>query len=192
MIPSVDVYLSAGDDGLDVLVGRARGRRLPYMSAMTLLGAQDGESRDYAELAEALVDIVADVRDALRDVFVRAALSIAIHNTDDHLRNIGLIRTGHAWKLAPCFDVNPNPALSEPRVTGVFGEVGAAEVDGLRVLAPICGLSEREAARLVSRVLRALDGWKTEAMRLGCPRSEVELFAPVFADRCEGLVAAFR
>ena len=24
MIPSVDVYLSAGDDGLDVLVGRAR------------------------------------------------------------------------------------------------------------------------------------------------------------------------
>lgn len=133
-------------------------------------------------------------RDALRNVFVRAAHSIAIHNTDNHLRNIGLIRTGHAWKLAPCFDVNLNlnPALSEPRVTGVFGEVGAAEVDGLRALAPICGLSEREAARLVSRVLRALDGWKTEAMRLGCPRSEVELFAPVFADRCEGLVAAFR
>ena len=171
--------------------GRARGRRLPYMSAMTLLGAQDGESRDYAELAEALVDIVADVRDALLDVFVRAALSIAIHNTDDHLRNIGLIRTGHSWKLAPCFDVNPNPALSEPRVTGVFGEVGAAEVDGLRALAPICGLSERKAARLVSRVLRALDGWKTEAMRLGCPRSEIELFAPVFSDRCDALAAAF-
>lgn len=171
--------------------GRARGRRLPYMSAMTLLGAQDGESRDYAEFAEALVDIVADVRDALLDVFVRAALSIAIHNTDDHLRNIGLIRTGHAWRLAPCFDVNPNPALSEPRVTGFFGEVGAAEVDGLRALAPICGLSEREAARLVSRVLRALEGWKTEAMRLGCPRSEVELFAPVFSDRCDALAAVF-
>ena len=172
--------------------GYACGRRLPYMSAMTLLAAQDGESRDYAELAEALVDVVADAGDALRDVFMRAALSIAIHNTDDHLRNIGLVRMGHAWRLAPCFDVNPNPALLEPRVTGVFGEVGSAEVEGLRALAPICGLSEREAAGCVSRVLRALGGWKTAAMRLGCPRSEVELFAPVFADRCEGLTAAFR
>lgn len=171
---------------------RARGRRLPYMSAMTLLGAQDGEGRDYAELAEALVDVVSDAGDALRDVFVRAALSIAIHNTDDHLRNMGLVRAGHAWRLAPCFDVNPNPALSEPRVTGIFGEVGASEAEGLRALAPTCGLSEREAAQCVSRVLRALRGWRAAAMWLGCPRSEVELFAPVFADRCEGLVTAFR
>lgn len=196
-VPDCGLVSVGPDDALllerfDRAGSRARGRRLPYMSAMTLLGAQDGESRDYAELAEALVDAVVDAGDALRDVFVRAALSIAIHNTDDHLRNMGLVRAGHAWRLAPCFDVNPNPALSEPRVTGIFGEVGASEVEGLRALAPICGLSEREAARCVSRVLRALGGWKTAAMRLGCPRSEVELFSPVFANRCEGLAAAFR
>ena len=32
-----------------------------------------------------------------------------VRNTDDHLRNHGFLLTDRGWRLAPMFDVNPNP-----------------------------------------------------------------------------------
>ena len=33
---------------------------------------------------------------------------VDVFNTDDHLRNLGLIRKKSGWVLAPVFDVNIN------------------------------------------------------------------------------------
>lgn len=169
----------------------AQGMRVPYMSAMTLLGAADGERRDYAEVAEAIPELVDAPEEALRSLFVRATLSIALHNTDDHLRNLGFVRMRGSWRLAPCFDINPNPDPGEGRATTLLGEQGSGEVVGLQALAEFCGLSFRDAAREVSRVLAAMWGWRSRARRCGCEASEAGLFAPVFEDRCAALREAF-
>lgn len=187
-IGSDDVLLLERFDRADSLL---HGRRLPYMSAMSLLQAQDGDFRDYAELAEALVDAVNDAGPALCDLFTRVILYVALHNTDDHLRNIGLIRSGQAWKLSPCFDVNPNLDLSEPRVTGIYGETADGEIEGLRALASLCGISDGGARRIVSRVVTAMRSWQLVAGKAGCPKAEISLFAPVFENRCSALAAAF-
>ena len=171
--------------------GMICGPRLPYMSAMTLVGANDGDDCDYVDVAEALVDVVGDADRALRDLFARVVFSVAIHNTDDHLRNIGFIREGGEWRLAPCFDINPNPVGSESRATGVYGECGRDEVEGLAALAPICGISNDEANRCVAHVLAAFREWRATASRAGCSASEQELFASVFSDRCSALAARF-
>ena len=68
---------------------------------MSLLGARDGEARDYTEVAEALASFVGDPERDLEELFERVAFSIAVNNTDDHLRNHGFLRAGGRWRLSP-------------------------------------------------------------------------------------------
>lgn len=169
----------------------AGGPRVPYMSAMTLLGASDGDCRDYAEVAEELAVAAHDAAAQLRGLFRRAALSVALRNTDDHLRNTGLVRSGGAWRLSPAFDVNPNPDPRARRATTVMGEDGDGDVAGLAGLAAYCGLAPSEAAAEVRAVLAACSGWRAAAARSGCPPAEVESFARSIGPRLAALGEAF-
>ena len=45
----------------------------------------------------------------LQELWRRIVFSIAIRNTDDHLRNHGFLLTPDGWRLSPTFDVNPEP-----------------------------------------------------------------------------------
>lgn len=171
----------------DRLGSRIGGVRVPYLSGMTVVRAQDGEQRDYAELAEATAVLVAEPERELEGLFRRVVLSIALHNTDDHLRNIGYLRGVGGWRLAPLFDVNPSPELSRARVTSIFGENGADETSGLLDFAAVCGVSRVAARRIVAEVLGAMRSWREAARRNGCRDAELALFEPVFRDRCHAL-----
>lgn len=84
-------------------------RRIPYASAMTMLGAKDGEEEHgYLEIAEFLAANSADPTADLHELWDRMAFSQLVNNTDDHLRNHGFLLTEKGWRLAPMFDVNPN------------------------------------------------------------------------------------
>lgn len=167
------------------------GPRLPYASAMTLLAAEDGDQHDYGEIAEQLGVFAADPTGSLKELFARAAFSIAVHNVDDHLRNHGLVRERGGWKLAPLFDVNPDPHIDAPRATTFMGESGANEAAGLAALLPEFGLKRENAARIVGRVLAATGQWKAVARRNGCTAAEIKLFEPVFDNRRRALATAF-
>lgn len=85
-------------------------RRIHYASAMTMLGAVDGEGdHGYLEIAEWLSQNSAAPEADLRELWRRMVFSYFIGNTDDHLRNHGFLLTPKGWRLAPMFDVNPNP-----------------------------------------------------------------------------------
>ena len=85
-------------------------KRIHYASAMTMLGAKDGEGEhSYLEIAEFLAANSADPEADLHELWSRMAFSQLVHNTDDHLRNHGFILTSKGWRLSPMFDVNPNP-----------------------------------------------------------------------------------
>ena len=88
---------------------------------MSLLGARDGEERDYLDIAEALPDSGARVASDLAELFRRVTFSVALHNTDDHLRNHGFVREPGGWRLSPLFDVNPDPDRGRSRVTSIAG-----------------------------------------------------------------------
>lgn len=167
------------------------GRRIPYMSAMTALESSDGERRDYAELAEAVAQLSTKPTAELEALFACVAFSVAVGNTDDHLRNWGFLRNGKGWALAPLFDVNPTPYESVQRVTTIAGESREREVQGLRDLAAYCGLSPDEARRIVSKVVAAVEGWRNAARRNGCPEREHTLFAPLFTKKLRELRDAF-
>lgn len=167
-------------------------QRLSYMSGLSALGLKDGAESDYAELGDALRMLSAAPKKDLEELFGRIALSIAVHNTDDHLRNHGLLRTVAGWRLSPLFDVNPNPYLEEGRALPIFGEAGGSEVEGLFELGLFLGIGRERQARIVARVIGAFTYWESAARRLKCKEREIAMFSPVIADRLEALAALAR
>ena len=87
-------------------------KRIPFLSAMSMLGAEDGDDNKYSylDIADALIEHGASTNEDLEELWRRIVFSIAISNTDDHLRNHGFLYTGQqGWRLSPVYDVNPNP-----------------------------------------------------------------------------------
>jgi serine/threonine-protein kinase HipA len=163
--------------------------RLAYLSGLSALGLKDGAESDYAELGDTLRMMSAAPKEDLEELFGRIVLSIAVHNTDDHLRNHGLLRTAAGWRLSPLFDVNPNPYLEEERALPVFGEAGSGEVEGLSGLGSFLGIERQGQARIVARVTGAFTYWKSVARRLKCAEREISMFSPVIGNRLEALAA---
>ncbi|MGL5817771.1 MAG: type II toxin-antitoxin system HipA family toxin [Phycicoccus sp.] len=164
------------------------GRRRGYISAMTMLGARDGDERDYADIAETLTEFGANVTDDLAELFGRVVLSIAVHNTDDHLRNHGFLHARGGWALSPVFDVNPNPDLGRSRVTTVQGAADPdAEVDALPALAAVCRLAPEQAAQIVARVRGAVAEWRATALGNGIRPAELPDFAEMVEHRTAAL-----
>lgn len=167
------------------------GERVPYLSAMSLVGAADGSQNDYVDVAEALVDWCENPNVELEELFKRVALSIALHNTDDHLRNLGFVRLGGRWQVSPVFDVNINPDSVRQRATAVYGEAGDGEASGLKELAVVCGLGRATTADAVASVVSAARQWSACARRNGCKESEMAVMGRVIEERCDALDAAF-
>jgi len=60
-------------------------RRIPYLSAMSLLDAQDNETHSYMEIADALRQYGSKPDADCAQLWRRIIFNILISNTDDHL-----------------------------------------------------------------------------------------------------------
>jgi serine/threonine-protein kinase HipA len=186
-----------GFDGRHVLLlqrfDRSGDRRIPYISAMTLINGRDGEDHDYADIATFLPEVGSQVDADLAQLFRRSALSCAIHNTDDHLRNHGFVGSAAGWRLSPVFDVNPNPNLNEGRQTSIGTATGTDdEVGGLLMFASACRLSDSQARAIVTEVLDAAAGWADIATANDISAREQARFRQMFDDRCDALASIAR
>lgn len=137
------------------------GTRIGYISAMTLLGNQDGDEMDYLDIAADIQAVADHPESQLRQLFRRIVFSLAVNNTDDHGRNHGFLRNGRGWVLSPAFDINPNPNPGALRSTGIGG---ARDRElGLATLIEEAGafrLDQAEAKIIVSEVAAAVSGWR--------------------------------
>jgi len=157
------------------------GERLGYISAMTMIGARDGDERDYDDIVQFLPESGGAVKADLIELFTRVVFSVAVRNTDDHLRNHGFIRERKGWVLSPLFDVNPHPDLSRRRVTSVLGASGAdEEVEVLLDFAAQCRLGRTQALEIIGRVAASVGRWRTAAASNGIALSALTLFATSF------------
>lgn len=155
-------------------------RRIGYLSAMSLLRARDGDTRDYLDIAEEVSLTSSNPAVDLAELWTRAAFNVAINNTDDHLRNHGLLRHRAGWTLAPAFDLNPNPEPA-PRQTSIGGETsreGCAAA--LLAYADHFRLSTGEASRILGRIRRTVADWSQVAVENGIPKSAQPAMEPAF------------
>ena len=103
-------FSKAGTTFFSKRFDRVGARRIHYASAMTMLGASDGDGdHSYLEIAEFIAANSAAPEQDLHELWGRMVFSELVGNTDDHLRNHGFLLTERGWRLSPMFDVNPNP-----------------------------------------------------------------------------------
>ncbi len=173
-------------DGKPVLIvdrfDRDDGRRVGYVSAMTMLEAVDGEQGSYLDIAEAIERHSARSADDLRQLWRRIAFSILISNTDDHLRNHGFLRTSTAgWSLSPAFDLNPDPRPGVKYLsTAIDYDTAAARLDTLMEVAEHFRLTGNEARTVLGEVAAATRHWRAMALQLGLDAEEIERMSFAF------------
>lgn len=163
---------------------RVDGQRIPFLSAMTMLGAHDNEFRSYLEIADALRQHGAAAREDLAQLWRRVVFNVMISNTDDHLRNHGfLLHSGNGgWRLAPAYDLNPTPVDVRPRVLSTAIEIddAAASLDLALETAQYYGIKATDARMIAVEVAKAVSDWRAEAARFNIHSREVERMASAF------------
>ena len=161
---------------------RQRAVRLPFMSAMTALGAADNERRSYLEIVEVLRREGSRVDLDLRQLWRRVVFNILVSNTDDHLRNHGFLRDETGWRLSPAYDLNPVPVDVKPRIQALaIDELdGSASLDTALSVAAAFGVGSVEARAIATEVGAAVTRWRDAAARSGITRREMDRMASAF------------
>lgn len=158
-------------------------QRIPYLSAMSMLGANDGDMRSYMEIADALRRHGAHPIEDCARLWRQIAFNILISNTDDHLRNHGFLYGGKGWRLAPAFDLNPVPVELKARALSLaINEAdNTAALEIALEVANHFGLKDRVAREIVREVGKAVSTWKEEARAFRLPKNEIDRMASAFS-----------
>lgn len=156
-------------------------RRL-YASAMTMLSRHDREASSYLEIALAVADLspAGEVGAQLQQLFRRVVFNVLTQHRDDHLRNHGFLRSATGWRLAPAFDLNPMPEMSEHELA-IDESVHVGDIDLVIETASFYRLSEGDALGVVSQVRDALGSWRLLASAVHLGANEMEVLAEAIA-----------
>ena len=123
----------------------------------------------------------ASPRQDLAELWKRIVFSMAVSNTDDHLRNHGFLLTPTGWRLAPLYDVNPDPAgnrlsLNVSEYDNTIDLALALEV------ADYFGLSPQEAEQAAEEICKTVSSrWERLAQQYGLSRGAMEYMHTAFS-----------
>jgi len=165
---------------------RVNGQRTPFLSAMSMLGAKDNETRSYLEFVDVLRQHGAAPRADMEALWRRIVFNILISNTDDHLRNHAFLYEGqNGWRLSPAYDLNPVPADIKPRVlvTAITEDDTTASLDLAFEVAGYFEIEDPRARQIAKEVGTVVSGWRAEAGRQGITRQQVDRMASAFEHR---------
>ncbi len=161
-------------------------KRVHCASALTMLGKTDGannkDGSSYLELVDFIKSNSVQPNKDLEELWNRIVFSILVSNTDDHLRNHNFILTERGWKLAPLFDVNPNP-LGKELSLNITENNNQKKLSLALDTAKYYNLSlakAKENAIRISTIVK--NNWKTLAKSNGCSNAEIERMKKAFED----------
>ena len=158
-------------------------RRVPFLSAMSMLGAKDNETHSYLEIVDALRQHGATPKADMEALWRRVVFNILISNTDDHLRNHGFLYEGSdGWRLSPAYDLNPVPTDIKPRIltTAINEDDSTASLALAMSVVKYFELDAAKAREIAKEVGKAVSKWRVEAARSGITKSEIDRMASAF------------
>jgi serine/threonine-protein kinase HipA len=162
---------------------RSGGRRIPFLSAMSMLGAADGDHGSYPELVDTLTEHGARAREDAEQLYRRMAFNVLVSNVDDHLRNHGFLWEGHSgWTLSPAYDLNPTPTDLKPRIltTNIELDDGTCSLALVESAAEYFGLSPVQARAILKSTAEAVSDWRDVAKAAGAKAAEIRRMASAF------------
>ncbi|AYD05287.1 HipA domain-containing protein [Neorhizobium sp. NCHU2750] len=157
--------------------------RIPFLSAMAMMGARDGERGSYPEMVDALAEHGAQGKSDAHALYRRVVFNVLISNVDDHLRNHGFLWLGKAgWSLSPAYDLNPVPTDIKARVltTNIDLDEGTCSLDLLEAAAEFFALTLSQARQIIRQVADATSTWREVAKIVGARSAEINRMSSAF------------
>ena len=158
---------------------RAGEERIPFLSAMSLLGLQDGDRATYTDIAECIRMYSNSPTNDLYELWRRIVFGVMIGNLDDHLRNHGFLYVGNnQWRLSPAYDLNPTPRYKKARelTTWISEESPDADLELAYRAASYFALKPDAAKSIVAEVALAVEDWHESALRLGMSQADMDIY----------------
>ena len=162
---------------------RKGAQRIPFLSAMSMLGAKDNQPRSYLEIVDVLRRYGAAPKRDMEALWRRIVFNIMISNTDDHLRNHGFLYEGpDGWRLSPAYDLNPVPVDIKPRIltTSINEDDGTASLDLAMEVAEYFELDASAARKIARQTGRPVSKWRSVAKQMGIKDAEIDRMASAF------------
>lgn len=161
-------------------------RRIHFASAMTMLGKQDGASAadgtSYLDIVSFIKSNGAQPKKDLVELWKRIVFSMAVSNTDDHLRNHGFILAKNGWCLSPMYDVNPIPEGYELSLC-VNEDDPTISIELAIETAPYFDINKQDATAMAKEIVLAIrNNWEKTAEKCGFSRAAMERMRPAFAE----------
>jgi len=162
---------------------RLNGERIHFASAMTMTGNNEETIKEkpanYLDIAEFIQFMGCQSKKDLNQLWRRIVFSIAVSNTDDHLRNHGFILTKHGWILSPAFDINPS-IEKEGLALNIDTYNNALDFDLAKSVGEYFQLTDSAMETIIRDVKAAVSCWKEVAQEIGISRVEQEIMATAF------------
>lgn len=162
---------------------RSKGVRIPFLSALSMIGAVDHEQSSYLEIADAIRRYGAAPEADLQNLWKRIVFNILISNVDDHMRNHAFLYTGpRGWSLSPAYDLNPTPTDVKPRILSTCIDLydSTASLDTAFSVVDYFGIPLVQARSMVADIGMTVSKWRSVAATLGLPKTEIDRMETAF------------
>lgn len=173
--------------GKPVLLSRRFDRegptRIPFLSALSMMGLKDGDRASYPELVDVLTQHGSQAAVDARELYRRMVFNVLISNVDDHLRNHGFLWTGRGgWTLSPVYDLNPTPVDVRQRIltTNINLDEGTCDLALVISAAEYFGLSTPDAKSIIKEVATVAATWRDVAVSLDAGSGEIRRMESAF------------
>jgi len=162
---------------------RVGSQRIHFASAMTMTQNNAETIKDkvpsYLDLAEFIMDRSINMEKDLAQLWRRIVFSIAISNTDDHLRNHGFIIKNGGWQLSPAYDINPSTKKNGLAIN-IDENSNALDFNLAKSVGEYFHLDNVKMDSILKEVLDVVKNWKVEATKIGISSKEQNIMEPAF------------
>lgn len=157
--------------------------RIPFLSAMSALGAKDNDMHSYLEIADVIRQMSASPKEDLESLWRRIIFNVLISNVDDHLRNHAFLYSGlEGWRLSPAYDLNPTPTDIKPRILSTSIDLidSSASIDLALDVAQYFDIDSTKVRTILTQVSSATTLWRKEATKFKIKKVEIDRMSSAF------------
>jgi serine/threonine-protein kinase HipA len=162
---------------------REGARRVPFLSANSLLGLPRGEVGAYTMIADGIRQFGHNVPTDLRELWRRLVFSLLASDYDDHLRNHAfLMREPGRWSLSPAYDLNPVPEIDRVRTpkTAITEDQEEPSIAAALAAASRFGIEAADGKEILREVFTAVSGWRSIGRQLRIKSGTLDTYATAF------------
>lgn len=178
-------YSKLGSTFLMKRFDRNNKQRIHFVSAMTALGANDGDGSQtnmgYLDILSFIKANCKRTRENVLELFKRVVFNMCISNTDDHFRNHGFIYINNTLELSPIYDINPNPE-SQYLSLNISEDSSMISMENLIQSAAYYDLTESETLLIINSIKKIIrENYKSCAIQNGISENSIRYMEDAFS-----------